>query len=68
MIYDHDDDRDLGQVGHLGHSKIAREPMGKGLALAMAEHGVPISASQAWRICKALDLKPLAGRALDDQP
>ena len=25
---------------------------------AMAEHGVPISASQAWRICKALDLKP----------
>ena len=28
------------------------------LAEAMAEHGVPISASQAWRICKALDLKP----------
>ena len=28
------------------------------LADAMAEHGVPISASQAWRICKALDLKP----------
>jgi transposase len=24
----------------------------------MAEHGVPISASQCWRICQALDLKP----------
>ena len=28
------------------------------LAEAMAAHGVAISASQAWRICKALDLKP----------
>jgi transposase len=28
------------------------------LAEAMAAHGVPISASQCWRICKALDLKP----------
>lgn len=28
------------------------------LARSMAAHGVPISASQAWRICKALDLKP----------
>jgi transposase len=28
------------------------------LASAMSDHGVPISASQAWRICKALDLKP----------
>ena len=28
------------------------------LAAWTAEHGVPISASQAWRICKALDLKP----------
>ena len=28
------------------------------LAAAMAAHGVPISASQAWRICKSLDLKP----------
>ena len=24
----------------------------------MAQHGVPISALQAWRICKSLDLKP----------
>ncbi len=28
------------------------------LADSMAAHGVPISASQVWRICKALDLKP----------
>jgi transposase len=28
------------------------------LARAMNERGIPISASQAWRICKALDLKP----------
>jgi transposase len=28
------------------------------LAEAMAAHGVPISASQCWRICRALDLKP----------
>src|SRR6266542_1482578 len=28
------------------------------LAARMAAEGVPISASQAWRICRALDLKP----------
>jgi len=28
------------------------------VAAAMAEHGVPISASQVWRICRSLDLKP----------
>jgi transposase len=28
------------------------------LASAMAAHGVPISASQCWRICRSLDLKP----------
>jgi len=28
------------------------------LAARMAEHGVSISASQVWRICRALDLKP----------
>jgi transposase len=28
------------------------------LAEAMAARGVPISASQAWRICRGLDLKP----------
>jgi transposase len=33
------------------------------LAKAMATHGVPMSASQAWRICKALDLKPWQGES-----
>jgi transposase len=28
------------------------------LAARLNEHGVPISASQVWRLCKALDLKP----------
>ncbi|HSH58462.1 MAG TPA: hypothetical protein VK988_02255 [Acidimicrobiales bacterium] len=28
------------------------------LAEAMADNGVPILASQVWRICRALDLKP----------
>lgn len=28
------------------------------LAARMHEHGIPISASQVWRICDALDLKP----------
>ena len=28
------------------------------IAVRMSEHGVPISASQVWRICQALDLKP----------
>jgi len=28
------------------------------LAQSMAAHGVPISASQCWRICRSLDLKP----------
>ena len=28
------------------------------LAARMADHGVPISASQVWRICRSLDLKP----------
>ena len=28
------------------------------LARTMNDHGIPISASQAWRICRALDLKP----------
>jgi hypothetical protein len=28
------------------------------LARRLNEHGVAISASQVWRICQALDLKP----------
>lgn len=30
----------------------------RSLAKAMNDNGIPISASQCWRICKALDLKP----------
>src|SRR3974390_3249806 len=33
------------------------------VAEQMAAHGVPISASQCWRICSALDLKPWAGQS-----
>ena len=36
------------------------------LAGAMAAHGVPISASQVWRICKGPDLE--TGDPVDDQP
>jgi transposase len=57
-VYDHDDVLLL--------VKTVTEPPPDGttrwtmdaLSGAMATHGVPISASQAWRICKALDLKP----------
>jgi transposase len=57
-VYDHDDVLLL--------VKTVTEPPPEGatrwtmdaLSAAMADHGVPISASQAWRICKALDLKP----------
>jgi transposase len=57
-VYEHDDVLLL--------VKLVTEPPPEGatrwtmeaLAGAMADHGVPISASQAWRICKALDLKP----------
>ncbi len=57
-VYDHDDVLLL--------VKTVTEPAPEGatrwtmeaLATAMASHGVPISASQVWRICKALDLKP----------
>jgi transposase len=57
-VYDHDDVLLL--------VKLVTEPPPAGatrwtmdaLAAAMAAHGVPISASQAWRICRGLDLKP----------
>ena len=38
------------------------------LAEAMAAHGVPISASQWWRICRGLDLKPWQIESWFDQP
>jgi len=57
-VYDHDDVLLL--------VKLVTEPAPEGAARwtmealsdAMATHNVPISASQCWRICRALDLKP----------
>jgi len=58
VIYDHDDVLLLVKlVTEDPPAGTARWTM-ESLATAMADHGVPISASQAWRICKALDLKP----------
>ena len=57
-LYDHDD------VLLLVKTVTEEPPAGatrwtmEALADAMAAHGVPISASQCWRICKSLDLKP----------
>jgi len=57
-VYDHDD------VLLLVKTVTESPPDGstrwtmEALAEAMAAHGVGISASQVWRICKALDLKP----------
>jgi len=57
-VYDHDDVLLLVKlVTEDPPAGTARWTM-DALAEAMAEHGVPISASQAWRICKSLDLKP----------
>jgi transposase len=57
-VYDHDDVLLLVKL-------VTEDPPGgatrwsmEALAEQMAAHGVPISASQCWRICKALDLKP----------
>lgn len=57
-VYDHDD------VLLLVKTVTEEPPDGAtrwsmdALSVAMAAHGVPISASQCWRICRALDLKP----------
>lgn len=57
-VYDHDDVllliKTVTDTPPDGASRWTMEA----LAATMADHGVPISASQAWRICKALDLKP----------
>jgi transposase len=57
-VYGHDDVLLLVKL-------VTEEPPGaatrwsmEALADAMAAHGVGISASQCWRICRALDLKP----------
>jgi transposase len=57
-VYDHDDVlllvKTVTEPPPDGASRWTMEA----LAEAMAAHGVAISASQAWRICRALDLKP----------
>ena len=57
-VYDHDDVLLLVKLVTEDPPEGATRWTMEALAEAMATHGVPISASQAWRICKALDLKP----------
>ena len=57
-VYEHDDVLLLVKlVTEEPPSGATRWTM-EALAEQMAAHGVPVSASQCWRICKALDLKP----------
>src|SRR4051794_37206229 len=57
-VYDHDDVLLLVKTITEPPPDGATRWTMEALAEAMAGEGVPISASQAWRICKALDLKP----------
>jgi len=57
-VYDHDDVLLLVKLVTEPPPDNATRWTMEALAEAMATHGVPMSASQAWRICKGLDLKP----------
>jgi transposase len=57
-VYGHDDVILLVKLVTTTPSDAATRWTMEALAEAMAAQGVPISASQVWRICKALDLKP----------
>jgi transposase len=57
-LYDHDDVLLLVKTVTEPPPDHATRWTMEALAEAMAGHGVPISASQIWRICKGLDLKP----------
>lgn len=57
-IYDHDDVLLLVKTVTEDPPDAATRWTMAALAGRMAEQGVPISASQCWRICRALDLKP----------
>lgn len=57
-VYDHDDVLLLVKTVTEDPPDEATRWTMAALAGRMAEQGVPISASQCWRICKALDLKP----------
>jgi transposase len=58
VVYDHDDVLLLVKLVTEEPPEGATRWTMEALAQAMADHGVAISASQAWRICKSLDLKP----------
>jgi transposase len=58
VVYDHDDVLLLVKLVTEDPPEGATRWTMEALAEAMAAHGVAISASQAWRICKSLDLKP----------
>jgi transposase len=57
-VYDHDDVLLLVKLATEPPPDSATRWTMEALSEAMATHGVPISASQCWRICQALDLKP----------
>ena len=57
-VYDHDDVLLLVKLVTTEPPDGSARWTMEALAEAMAGHGVPISASQCWRICEALDLKP----------
>ncbi len=59
-VYGHDDVRLLVKIMTTDPPDGASRWTMEALAERMAAHGVPISASQCWRICTALDLKPFA--------
>jgi transposase len=58
FVYDHDDVLLLVKTVTEPPPHQATRWTMDALADAMAAHGVPISASQVWRICRGLDLKP----------
>jgi transposase len=58
VVYGHDDVLLLVKLVTEPPTDHATRWSMESLAQAMADHGVPISASQCWRICSALDLKP----------
>ena len=58
LVYGHDDVLLLVKLVTEPPPDEATRWTMEALAEAMAAHGVPISASQIWRICSGLDLKP----------
>ena len=57
-VYDHDDVLLLVKTVTEPPPDSATRWSMEALSRVMADNGVPISASQCWRICRALDLKP----------